>query len=530
MWRNLKLRTRILLGFGLVLLLAAALALFLVLRVADLNSRIKQLNTSATFEATTGARVAAQVAASQRLVERYISQPQQENLQSAQFSLQELETEVERARITLAGSAQQPRLDELDRRLAAYLATFQSLRLLIEEQGPLHASLNTHLTRSKVLLKGALTGSLNSGADQADITALIEAQNYLQQANLWAARMVGEQSPALGANALAELESARGLLTSYPGSQASAASISIDNTRNEIAQAAEDIARLRGNLEQSRQQRDTRLDEQGKALKQQADAIAHDALESLTAATAALERQSTQIQGITAVAVLLILLLALATALQLNRTLARPLNELVEATVRLNQGDYEVAVTQHDGGETGKLAAAFNRMTATLRQQRDEMQRYQLASVQRSRQLEQALERAEAATAEREALATTVRELSVPVVPILEDVIVVPLAGPIDDSRAQTLRRRLLDGIGDRRARMAIIDVSGVPLVDANLARRLIDMADAAAELGARCVLVGISPRAAQALAAGGADLDRVTICPDLRGAVEYALRVTSEA
>src|SRR5262245_58995773 len=85
MWRNLSLRTRILLGFGLVLLVAAALALFLVLRVADLNSRIKQLNTSATFEATTGAHVAAQVAASQRLVERYISQPQQDNLQSAQF-------------------------------------------------------------------------------------------------------------------------------------------------------------------------------------------------------------------------------------------------------------------------------------------------------------------------------------------------------------------------------------------------------------------------------------------------------------
>jgi rsbT co-antagonist protein RsbR len=528
MWRNLSLRTRILLGFGLVLLLAVALALFLVLRVADLNSRIKQLNSSATFEATTGARVAAQVAASQRLVERYISQPQRENLQSAQFSLQELATEVERARATLSESTQQSRLDELDRRLATYLATFQSLHLLIEDQKPLQDNLNTHLTRSKVLLKGALTGSFNSGADQADITALIEAQNYLQQANLWAARMVGEQSAALGANALAELESARGLLSSYPGSQTSSASISIANTRNEIALAAEEVARLRRNLEQSRQQRDTRLDEQGKALKQQADAIAQEALESLTSATAALERQTVQIQEIAAAAVLFTLLLAVATALQLARMLAHPLNELVAATTRLNQGDYEVAVIQRDESETGKLAAAFNRMTATLRQQRDEMQRQQLASVQRSQLLEDALERAEAAIAEREALATTVRELSVPVVPILEDVIVVPLVGEVDEQRAQALHRRLLEGIAARRVRIAIIDVTDIPHIDTQLASWLIKTADAAALQGARCVLVGISPEAIQAMVTDGVDLDRLITSADLRSAVEYAMRETN--
>jgi anti-anti-sigma factor len=530
MWRNLNLRTRILLGFGPVLLLAAALALFLVLRVADLNRQIKQLNASATFEATTGARVAGQVAVTQRLVERYISQPQQENLQSAQFSLQELATEVDRARTTLADSAQRPRLDELKQSLAAYLAAFQSLNLLIEDQRPLRASLNTHLTRSNVLLKGALTGSLNSGAGQVDITALIEAQNYLQQANLWATRMVGEQSAALGTNALAELERARGLLTSYPGAQSSAASISIANTRNEIAQAAEDIAQLRRNLEQTRQLRDTRLDEQGKLLKQHADAIAQDALNSLASATAALEQQTVQIQQIAVGAILLTLLLAVAAALQLAQTLAHPLNELVEATTRLNQGDYEVAVAQRDRSETGVLAAAFNRMTATLRQQRDETLRQQAAIVQRNRQLEQALERAEAATAERETLATTVRELSVPAVPILEGVIVVPLVGEIDEQRAQALRRRLLDGIGERRARIAIVDITGVPLVDATLASWLVKLADAAALLGTRCVLVGISPDVAQALGAGGANLDRLIIYPDLRGAVEYAMRETQTA
>jgi rsbT co-antagonist protein RsbR len=164
-----------------------------------------------------------------------------------------------------------------------------------------------------------------------------------------------------------------------------------------------------------------------------------------------------------------------------------------------------------------------------LRQQRDEMQRQQLASGQRSRLLEEALERAEAATAEREALATMVRELSVPIVPILEDVIVVPLVGEIDEQRAQTLRRRLLDGIAARRTRIAIIDVTGVPHVDAKLASQLIKVADAATLQGARCVLVGISPGVVQALVASGADLDRLITRADLHGAVEYAMRETSD-
>jgi nitrogen fixation/metabolism regulation signal transduction histidine kinase/anti-anti-sigma regulatory factor len=530
MWQNLNLRTRILLGFGLVLLLAAALVSFLVLRVADLSSQIKQLNTSATFEATTGARVAAQVAASQRLVERYISQPQEDNLQSAQFSLQELSTEVERARSTLAESAQRQRLGELEQRLAAFLTTFQSLHLLIEDQKPLYASLNTHLTRSKVLLKGALTGSLNSGAAQEDITALIDAQSYLQQANLWAARLVGEQSAALGANALADLESARGLLTSYPGAQASAASISIANTRNEIAQAADDVAQLRRNLEQSRQQRDTRLDEQGKVLKQQADAIAEAALESLTTATAALERQTVQIQEITIAAVLFTFLLAVATALQLARTLAQPLNELVEAARRLNQGDYDVAVAQRDKSEIGLLMAAFNQIIATLRSQRDELQRQQAISVQHSRLLEEARERAEAATAERAALATKVGELSTPVVVIAEGVMLVPLEGQLDEQRTQLARRRLLDGIADHRARIVILDVTSVPAVNGTLALWLLETADAVALQGARCVLAGIGPEADQTLMAGRADRERLMIFANLRGAVEYAMRETSEA
>jgi anti-anti-sigma regulatory factor/HAMP domain-containing protein len=525
MWRNLNLRTRILLGYGLILVLAAALALFLGLRVAELNSQIKQLNDSATFEATTGARVATQIATTQRLVERYLRQPQPENLQSAQFSLQELTTAINRAHTSLSGAAQRPSRDDLDQRLASYLTAFQSLSVLISAQEPLRTTLQTHLTRSNVLLKGALAGSLSSGAAADDVAALIEVQASLQQANLWVARMAGEQSNTLGANALAELGKAGNLLNQNPGAQGSASAISVANTLNEISQATINVTQLQENLRQVQQQRDTQLDEQGKALKQQADTIAQDAIDRLTGATAALERQTTQTQQIAAAVILLTLLVAIGAGLRLAQTIARPLHELVAATSRINQGDYEVVVPQRDASETGLLAAAFNQMTAALRQQRAEMLRQQATAEQRSSQLEQALERVQAATTERETLTTTMRQLSAPVVPILDGVIVLPLIGEIDEQRAHTLLVRLLDGLKEQDARIAILDITGVSLVDTTLAAWLLKSSAAAALLGAECVLVGISPDIAEALVASGADLGRLTVRSDLRSAVEYAQR-----
>jgi nitrogen fixation/metabolism regulation signal transduction histidine kinase len=358
MWRNLNLRTRIVLGYGLTTGLALALALALALWIGALNGEVKQLNTGATVEAATGARVTGQMATTQRLVERYLRQPRQENLQSAQFSLQELTAEIARARTTLAASPRQQRLDELEQRLAAYLTTFQSLSTLIQAQEPLRTSLNTHLARSSTLLKGALSGSLDAGADQAAIAPLIEAQASLQQANVWATRMTDEQSPTLGANALAELEKARGQLTGHPSPPGSAVEISIANTLNEIALATGDVAQLQQNLAQAQQQRDTQLDEQGRALRQQADTIAQDALDSLSAATTTLEGQTLQLQWIVFGALLLILLLVIAAGIWLDQVIARPLEQLIAAATRIEQG----GVPQRRAGQISRLSALFDRL------------------------------------------------------------------------------------------------------------------------------------------------------------------------
>ncbi len=107
--------------------------------------------------------------------------------------------------------------------------------------------------------------------------------------------------------------------------------------------------------------------------------------------------------------------------------------------------------------------------------------------------------------------------------PILEQVLLLPLVGEIDAERAQIMLERLLDGITTGRARIAIVDITGVPLVDQSMVDWLMRATAAARLMGARCILVGIEPQVAQALVASGANPANLTTRADLRSAVEYA-------
>ena len=111
------------------------------------------------------------------------------------------------------------------------------------------------------------------------------------------------------------------------------------------------------------------------------------------------------------------------------------------------------------------------------------------------------------------------------VVSILEHVVVLPLVGELDARRGHLLLERLLAGVSEQRARIAILDVTGVPFVDGEVIDWLMRASAAASLLGAQCVLVGISPEVAQALVAIGANLDRLITRADVRSGVEYAMR-----
>ncbi|MFL5801548.1 MAG: PAS domain S-box protein [Roseiflexaceae bacterium] len=121
------------------------------------------------------------------------------------------------------------------------------------------------------------------------------------------------------------------------------------------------------------------------------------------------------------------------------------------------------------------------------------------------------------------AQAATLAELSTPLIPISDAVLVMPLIGAIDSQRAQQVLQALLQGIERSRARVAILDITGVPVVDTQVAGTLIAAARGVRLLGAQIVLTGIRPEVAQTLVGLGVDLDEIVACGSLQSGIAYA-------
>jgi anti-anti-sigma factor len=117
------------------------------------------------------------------------------------------------------------------------------------------------------------------------------------------------------------------------------------------------------------------------------------------------------------------------------------------------------------------------------------------------------------------------QELSTPLIPISVRTVVMPLIGSLDSGRAQQVLETLLHGIADQRAEVAILDITGVPMVDSQVANTLIRAAQAVKLLGAQVVLTGIRPEVAQTLVGMDVDLRGIVTRSTLRDGIAYALQ-----
>lgn len=117
-----------------------------------------------------------------------------------------------------------------------------------------------------------------------------------------------------------------------------------------------------------------------------------------------------------------------------------------------------------------------------------------------------------------------VSELAVPVVPLFEGVIVVPLVGALDTGRAQQVLERVLEGVSQYQADIVILDITGVATVDTNVANYLIQTFRATSLLGARMILTGISTQIAQAIVHLGLNFSDIVTSSNLQGGIQIAL------
>jgi anti-anti-sigma factor len=126
--------------------------------------------------------------------------------------------------------------------------------------------------------------------------------------------------------------------------------------------------------------------------------------------------------------------------------------------------------------------------------------------------------------AEQQRTLELLRQLSTPLVPVMEGILVMPIVGDLDSRRAGQILEALLEGVTRAAADTVILDITGVPLVDTAIANTLIQAARAVRLLGAEALLVGISPEVAQTLVGLGVDLGALMTRGDLQSGIAYAL------
>ncbi len=200
---------------------------------------------------------------------------------------------------------------------------------------------------------------------------------------------------------------------------------------------------------------------------------------------------------------------------------ARPAFEDEQEIIRTGQPivDKEEKETCADGTirwvSTTKLALrnARGEVVGTFGISRDISERKQ-AEAERARLQEQVIE------AQRH----TLQELSTPIIPVMERIIVMPLIGSIDSLRAKDITRTLLAGISRYRAKVVIVDITGVPLVDSGVADHLNKTIQAARLKGAQTIVTGMSDAVAEAIVDLGIDWSGIATLSDLQTGLIYAL------
>jgi|GEM_PF-1812445 Anti-anti-sigma regulatory factor (antagonist of anti-sigma factor) len=216
------------------------------------------------------------------------------------------------------------------------------------------------------------------------------------------------------------------------------------------------------------------------------------------------------------ISVVIALALGIMISSIISRPITRTLNQLTVAAQELATGKLSpVEVNSND--ELGVLARAFNSMAAELSAQHEAQKNWNLELEQqvtaRTQELQEALNR-------QQNLLQTIRDMSTPVLPVLNGVLVMPLIGVLDTKRMEQVQHTIMHSLSEYHAHTIILDVTGLPLIDTSVAKQLIVGMQQARLLGAQSIVVGITPEVAHTLVQLGIDFGSFRTLIDLQSAL----------
>jgi len=193
------------------------------------------------------------------------------------------------------------------------------------------------------------------------------------------------------------------------------------------------------------------------------------------------------------------------------------MKQALDVIMRLAAGEFEArAEVTGQGDEPDALAAGINMLAEELADRLEENQNL-VAELQ---------QKLTTISAQHD----TILSLSTPALPIWEGVLVLPIIGVLDTGRAQRLTEDLLGQIEKHGARVVIIDVTGITLLDTAVASHLVKAFQASKLLGAQCILTGLSPANAQTMTKLGVGLEGITTRGSLRDGLRTGLSLIDES
>ncbi len=229
---------------------------------------------------------------------------------------------------------------------------------------------------------------------------------------------------------------------------------------------------------------------------------AHQSADGLIALAEQSTRVSLALGGLAA-------MLAVALVIVTPRLLLGPVRSLQRATAQIAAGDYSQQVPTSNTSEFAELAGSFNHMIGRIQQQIRELDQRGLVD-QQNRRLQELL--------------GLVRALETPVIPLQSDALLVPLVGYLDAARAERIKQSVLESVHSQRARVVLLDITGIATVDEAVAAFFQQVASGVRLLGASLMITGITPAVARTLASMGVSLGLIETAGRLHDGVQRVI------